>query len=99
MKLKLNKKHILVLCIFAVVILLAAVVPWGTAAASAKQLARHLFDRFAYSYRFKIGYFLAFILLAGTFVLLLKKPKAREEVPAEKGPPAAPFKKDIKKLK
>lgn len=82
MKLESNKKLILIVCI--------------AAAAVGVVLAVHLFDRFAYSYRFKIGYFFAFILLAGTFVLLLRKP--REGAAPVKGPVAAPFNKDIKKL-
>jgi len=97
MKPNFNKKFIFIVSLIAAVIILVVILFWGGAAASVKQMLRHLYDRFAFSYRFKIGYLSAFILLAGTFILLLRK--SREESPPREERVTAPFIKDKKKLR
>jgi hypothetical protein len=67
------KKQLIPLVIFAiVVIVLLIVIPWGSAAALARKLFIRLVASFEHSWRFKIAYISAVVLLAGLLLLFIR---------------------------
>jgi ABC-type multidrug transport system fused ATPase/permease subunit len=72
--LNLKKSAVPIIVISAAVflVLILAIISPGSVFAFIKRLAIRLLNGFEYSYRFKIAYFSALVLLAGTFFLLFK---------------------------
>jgi hypothetical protein len=87
---KMDRKRIIIIAIIVILAAagLAALIPVGKTIAAAKQILGRLFYAFAYSYRFKIAYVSAVILLAGAFFLVLKKPPAGALASTRHAPPA-----------